>query len=326
MGWRNRSWRAVASAASFAVFIAQATAQEFPTRPIKLVLGYSAGGPTDVVCRIIANEMREHLGQSVVVENMAGAGGGTGMLHVVRAEPDGYTLSYGALSNVVMVPLMNKNANYDPQKDLEPVAMTSSGAFTLVVNAQVPARDVKEFIAHAKANPGQLAFASAGFGSAPHMFALLFNRAAGVEGLHVPFKGGGDALTATIRGDTAYVFDTVQTSVGLEGNDRVRVLAVTDKESSAALPKVPTVSESGLPGFVATTWGGILAPKGTPAAVVARLNKAIAASVASKAVQERFVQLGLVPATGSPAEFATYIASEFEKWGKLVRDADLDKK
>jgi tripartite-type tricarboxylate transporter receptor subunit TctC len=290
----------------------------FPNRPIRLILGYTAGGPTDVACRLIAQQLGEQLGQPVVVENRAGAAGGIGMEMVARASPDGYTLAYGASSNVVILPSTKKKPTYHPVTDFTPVGATVTGALTLLVNNAVPAKNLREFVAYGRANSGRITMASPGIGSSPHLTGVLFNEIAGFQALHVPYQGGAQAAQATIAGTTHYVFDTLQTSVGFAKSDRVKVLAVTSAQRSDVLPDVPTVSESGMPSFTATIWHGLLAPKGTPPAVVARLNGALQKALQSKDFVDRLSALGLAPAPGTPEQFSSFMQSEMVKWKDVI--------
>jgi tripartite-type tricarboxylate transporter receptor subunit TctC len=290
----------------------------FPSRPIKLILGYTAGGPTDVACRLIAQKLGEQLGQTVVVENRAGAAGGIGMEAVARAAPDGYTLAYGASSNVVILPNTKKQPTYHPVTDFTPVGATVTGALTLLVNKDVPAKNLREFIAYGKANSGKITMASPGIGSSPHLTGVLFNEIAGFQALHIPYQGGAQAAQATIAGTTHYVFDTLQTSVGFAKSDKVKVLAVTSAQRSDVLPDVPTVSESGMPSFTANVWHGLLAPKGTPPTVVARLNGALQKVLQSKDFIDRLSALGLAPAPGTPEQFSSFMQSEMVKWKGVI--------
>lgn len=314
----SRPKRTALAAFAICALLPLAQAQEvFPNRPLKLVLGYTPGGPTDVACRLIAQKLGEEFGQAVVVDNRAGAAGAIGMEFVARALPDGYTLAYGASSNVAILPAVKKTS-YDPVSSFAPIGTTVTGAFTLLVSNSVPARNLQEFIAYGKANSGKIAMASPGIGSSPHLTALLFNEIAGFEALHVPFQGGAQAAEATIAGTTQYVFDTLQTSVGFAKSGTAKVLAVSSAQRSNALPNVPTMAESGMPGFIETVWHGVLAPKGTPPAVVARLNSTLQKVLATKDFSDRLAVLGLSPAPGTPEQFGTFIQSELTKWKRTV--------
>ena len=308
-----------------ASLVAAQTAEKFPSRSIKLIIGFPPGGPTDLLGRLIAQRMAEDLGQPIVVENRAGASGGIGMEAVARAPADGYTLAYGASSNIAQLPALRKKLPFHPINDFAPVGMTATGALTLVASSTVPARTLAEFIAYGRANPGKLNFASAGAGSAPHLTAVMFNDQAGIKAVHVPFTGGAPALQATMQGSTHYVFDTASTSVPLLNSTQVRVLAVTSSERMAALPEVPAAAEAGagLPGFVVTTWNGILAPKGTPPAIVERLNQSIRAGLGSKAFVDRLAAMGLAAAPGSPEAFGEFIGRELVRWTDVIERSGL---
>jgi tripartite-type tricarboxylate transporter receptor subunit TctC len=297
----------------------QAQAEDrYPARPIKLIIGFPPGGPTDLLGRLIAQRLADGLEQPVIVENRAGASGALGMEAVARAQPDGYTLAYGASSNVTQLPALRKQLSYHPVRDFSPVSMTATGALTLVASTKVPARTLEEFIAYARAHPGALNFATAGAGSAPHLTAVLFNDQAGIKAVHVPFMGGGPALQATLQGSTDYVFDTSSTSVPLLKSTQVRVLALTSAQGMASLPGVPVATEAGLPGFVVTTWNGILAPKGTSPAVIDRLNRAIRTALAQTDFIGRLAGMGLSPAPMTPEAFGAFIASELARWTDLI--------
>ncbi len=316
---RAGAW--VLAVSIFVVFMGSARAQtdeRYPSRPVKLIIGVPPGGPTDLVGRLIATRLGEVLGQQLVVENRAGASGALGMEAVAHAAPDGYTLAYGASSNVAQLPALRRNVAFNPLEDFAPISMTVTGTFTLVTTVSVPATTMAEFIAYGRAHPNTLNFATAGAGSAPHLAAVLFNEQAGIQAVHVPFTGGGPALQATMQGNTHYVFDTVATSVPLLKSTKVRVLAVTSAEPSPSLPGVPTASAAGLPGLVITTWNGLLAPRGTPGPIVERLNKALRTALGSHDFSERLSSMGLAAAPTSPEAFSAFIARELERWRGVV--------
>ncbi len=295
----------------------------YPSRPIKLIIGFPPGGPTDLLGRLFAQRMADDLGQQIIVENRAGASGALGMEAVARAQPDGYTLAYGASSNVTQLPALRKHLSFNPITDFAPVGMTATGALTLVASNTVPARTLAEFIAYARANPGKLNFATAGAGSAPHLTAVLFNDQAGIKAVHVPFTGGAPALQATMQGSTQYVFDTASTSGPLLKSTQVRVLALTSAQGMSSLPGVPAATEAGLPGFVVTTWNGILAPKGTPATVVDRLNRALRTTLGAPDFVERLNGMGLTPAPTTPEAFGAFIVRETQRWTDLIERAGI---
>ena len=300
---------------------APARAETYPDRMIKIVVPFTPGGPVDLVARLVAQRMAPALGQSVVIENRAGAGGIIGVRTVVNAEPDGYTLLFGNVSTLAVIPAVTRNREYDPARNFVPVAKVSDSPELLVVDSALPVRSVGELVAYAKARPGALNFGSSGYGNATHLSAEWFKSKTGVDIVHVPYKGLSDALTGLIGRQVAMVFGAVEGVRPLVEQGKLRPLAVTTANRFPALPDLPTMIESGVVGFMVTSFEGVVAPAGTPAAIVARLNAVINESVASAELQARFAQLGISPSVGTPQDFAAFFAAENRKWAAIVADA-----
>ncbi len=297
-----------------------ALAQAYPNRPIRLVVAFPPGGATDVFARIVQGRFSEALGQNIVIEHRAGAGGMIGADLVAKAPPDGYTLLIGNIAALAMNVGVYSKMPYDPVKDLAPVLRTVDVSYALVVHPSVPAKTVQEFIAYAKANPGKLSYGSAGSGSAPHLATELLKQRAGIDIVHVPYKGGGPMVTDLLGGQ-------IQVGIGDQANlmpqvkaGKLRVLAVGSPRRSPNYPDVPTIAESGLPGFEAGAWQGLAAPAGTPPDVVKRLNETLVKVMQMPDVRERLLGAGLEPVGGSPEDFAQFIKSEIAKWSKVAKD------
>src|SRR5262247_2285913 len=319
---RRRFLQLVASAAAVPAAPIVATSQEsYPTRPVRLVVGYAAGGPADTVARLTAQWLSERLGQQVVVENRVGAASNIAAEAVVRSPPDGYTLLYVTISNAVNATLYDK-LSFDLMRDMVPIASITRSPGVLEVNPSFPAQTVPEFIAYAKANPGKINMASAGPGSAPHLYTELFKMMTGVDVVQVHYRGSGPALPDLIKGEVQAMFDGIPSSIGHIRAGRLRPLAVTTATRSEALPDIPTVSEF-VPGYEASSWYGIGAPINTPAEIVDRLNKEINATLADPRMKARFADRGVSVLPGSPADFGKLLADETEKWAKVVRAANI---
>lgn len=301
-----------------------AATQGYPDRPIKIVVPFPPGGPTDVAARLIAQNLSVSFGQSVVVENRAGAGGTLGAKAVASADPDGYTLLFGSTSSLAIAPAIYKMLDYDPVKDFVPVATVSDAPFILVTSPSFPAKSLKELIAYAKANPGKMNFASAGKGTPPHLTGEMFKAATGTNIVHVPYKGGAPAITDVIAGQVQMTFETTSVLLPLVKEGKVRALAVTSANRRPELPDTPSMIESGFPGFVSNSWTGVVAPAGTPANIVSKLNAAINASLKSEATKASFAKLGLDARVGSPEHFASLIASEKKKWAEIAKGARIE--
>lgn len=302
--------------------LSAALAQTYPVKPIRLVVAYPPGGPNDLSARSVGQKLSELLGQPVVVENRAGAAGNIGSMQVAKAPPDGYLLLNGA-SALTIAPAMTKNLGYDVEKDFAPVSMTASSSFVFAAHPSVPARSVKELIALAKAKPKSLSYASSGVGAPPHLAGELFKIMAKVDILHVPYKGVGQSISDLVGGQIELMFASPPNAIPHVKTGRLVALGVSTAKRSALLPDVPTISESGLKGFEMGTWFGILAPAGTPAEIVNRLNKAIVTTVESPEFRERLSSQGLDPLHTTPAEFHAFIRKEKAKFDNLVKVANI---
>ena len=302
---------------------AQAAAAWSPSRPLRFVVPFPAGGATDVAARILAERLTENLGQPVVVENRTGSSGNIGTENVVRSAPDGHTLLMGTSGALTVNPHLFPNLGFDPAKDLAPVSLAFTTDNALIVNPNMPAQTVAEFLALARSRPGALSYGSAGAGSSTHMAAELFRLAAGIQVLHVPYRGSAPALNDTVAGNVQFMVDQLASCIGQIRAGQVRALAVTGPRRSPLLPEVPTVAEAGLPGAENTSWGAVLVPAGTPGAAIERLGAAVRDALAVPAVKERMGQAGADAASSSPAELAALMRREAERWGRVVKEAGI---
>lgn len=289
----------------------------YPDKPVRLVVGFSPGGTTDIAARVVATELGNILKQSFVVENKPGAGSNLAAEHVVRAAPDGYTLFVIAVTSAINQTLY-KNLNFDIVKDFAPVGLLIRSPNVLVVNPSLPVTNVKELVDYAKKNPGKLAFASAGTGGSTHMAGELFKLQAGIDMLHVPYRGSAPAMTDLIGGQVQLSFDNMPSAWQHVRTGKLRALAVTTKERSASAPNLPSMAESGFPQFDVSAWFGLVAPAGTPKDVIEKLNAAVNQVLAMPSVRERFDAMGAVAAPTTPEQFGQYIKSEVDIWGKVV--------
>jgi tripartite-type tricarboxylate transporter receptor subunit TctC len=296
-----------------------AQAQPYPSKPIRFVVPYPAGGPLDIVARLLGQKIAESTKQPVVVDNKPGAGGNIGADAVAKAPPDGYTILMGAVATHAINPSLYASMPYDAARDFIPVTQVASTPNVLVVNPGVPARDVREFIAYARANPGKLNFGSGSTGSAGHLAGELFRTMAGIEMTHVPYKGAAPAMNDLQGGQIQLMFDNLASSMGHVRAGRIRALAVTTAKRSALAPELPTIAESGLPGFDISTWFGIFVPSGTPHEVVDRLHAQFIRALAAPDVRERMLALGAEPVGNSPEEFSAYIRAEADKYARVVK-------
>ena len=294
-----------------------ATAQAYPTRPVRLIIGYPPGGSADITARLLGQWLSERLGQPVVVESRPGAGTNIATETVVNAPPDGYTLLLVAPANAINATLYER-LNHNFMRDIAPVAGLIRFPNVIVVNPSVPAKTVPEFIAYAKANPGKLNMASSGAGSTIHVSGELFKMMTGINMVHVPYRGGAPALTDLISGQVQVMFDNVPTSIEFIRAGKLRPLAVTTAARSNVLPDLPTVADF-VPGYEASAWYGVGVPKGTPEAIIGKLNKETNAILADPKARARFDELGASLIAGSPAEFGQLVADETEKWAKVVK-------
>jgi tripartite-type tricarboxylate transporter receptor subunit TctC len=298
-----------------------AAAQNYPTRPVRLIIPFPPGGSNDVVGRLIAIKLGDRLGKQVVVDNRSGAGGVIGTEAVAKAPPDGYTLLVVSLAHAVN-PWLYK-LNYDPIKDFAPVGLLAKGANVLVVSPSLPVHSVAELIALAKKQPGDLQYASAGIGSFQHLGSELFKLMAGVDMLHVPFKGGGPAMIDVVGGHTKVMFSSMVQTVPQIHSGKLRALGTGGLQRSAVLPEVPTIAEAGVPGYEAVNWWGIAAPKGTPQAIIDKLNTEILAVQNAPEVQKQFALEGGEPVPMKPDVFGAYMVSEMNKWEKVVKQGGI---
>jgi tripartite-type tricarboxylate transporter receptor subunit TctC len=306
-------------AAMAAIAFAQAPA--YPTKPIRLVVPFPAGGTTDILARAAAQKLTEAWGQPVVVDNRPGAGGNIGSELVAKAAPDGYTLEMGTVGTHAINASLYAKMPYDHVKDFFPVILVAGVPNVLVVHPSVPVNSVAELIAYAKANPGKLNFASSGNGTSIHLSAELFKVMSGVQMAHVPYKGSAPAVQDLLGGQVQLMFDNLPSALPHIKGGKLRALAVTSAQRAPVLPDVPTIAEAGLPGFEASSWFGVLAPAGTPPAIVAKLNAEIAKWLASPEAKEKLQAQGANVAGGPPEEFAKHIAAETAKWAKVVKES-----
>jgi len=315
----KRRWR-VLGALAVSLAAAGAAAQTYPSRPIRIVVGFVAGSGTDLAARVIAQRLPEHVGQTALVENRPGAGGAIAAEQVVRAAPDGHTLLMTAAADAVQ-PAIRPKMPFDVLRDLAPITPVVAVPFLLVVHPVVPVRSAADLVKVARERPGQLNYASSGVGSSAHLAHELFNAMAQVRTVHVPYKGSPEAITAVLSGQVDMGFTSVPPAQPLIESGRLRALGVSSERRIAALPDVPTVAESGLPGYRRVGWFGVSAPAGTPREIVQRLNAVIVGIVATPQVRDGFSRQGLLPTTSTPEAFAEFIRDEVAQNVKLVRSA-----
>jgi tripartite-type tricarboxylate transporter receptor subunit TctC len=304
-------------------FAPLALAQGYPSKPVRIIAPFGPGSTIDILGRIIAPKLHEALGQPVIVENRAGAGGMIGMDAVAKAAPDGHTLVIGALGPLAMNPVLYPQTPFDPVKDFAAVSLLATGPVVIVVHPSVPAHTVKELVDLAKKRPGQLNFGSPGVGSSPHLTGELFKLLTGANIVHVPYKGNAEAITDLIGGQVSIVFTGVPPVVALAKAGKVRLLATTGQQRMPNLPAVPTIAEAGVAGAEVLIWYGVVAPAATPGDVIGRLNREIVKAMNLPDVRERFSQQGVDPATNSPEQFAQLIRDEVARWGKVIRAAGI---
>ena len=316
------SFRGALAAAALALIAVGAHAQTYPNKPIRWIVPFPPGGSTDLLARVVGQKLTESWGQTVVVENRGGAGGTLGAAEAAKAAPDGYTLLMGAIHHTIATSAYSKLA-YDFQRDFAPITVVAIVPNVMVVNPSVPAKTVKELIAHAKANPGKLTYGSAGMGTAHHLIGEVFNQRAGVDILHVPYKGSAPAVSDLVGGQISVMYDTVASCLPHVKAGKLRPLAVATAKRSSALPDVPTIAEAALPGFEVTTWFGALAPAKTPKEIVAKLNAEIVRILALPDVRKRLLDSGAEPVGNTPEQMAAQIKKETEEFGKVVRQAKI---
>ena len=302
---------------------APAVTQPYPARPVKIIVPTPAGGPVDVMARLLANHLSPRLGQSFVVDNRPGAGNTIGSKEAAVADPDGYTLLHSSASGLVLAPMLQKNAGYDPITSYDPVALVAASSNILVVHPAVPAKSVQELVAHAKANPGRVNFSSGGIGVLPHLIGEMFKARAGIDVVHVPYRGGGPSINDVVAGQIDFTFEGTSVLLPLIQAGKLRALAVTSPDRVRELPDVPTMIESGFPGFSSTSWTGLLAPARTPPDVIARLNREINEAVQSAEFKAALAKLSSEALGGTPQDFTSLIKADIAKWQPIVTSLNL---
>ncbi|HEV3010794.1 MAG TPA: tripartite tricarboxylate transporter substrate binding protein [Burkholderiales bacterium] len=300
--------------------LAQPASSLYPSKPVKLIVPFPPGGAVDYYARAVQPRLAENLGQTILIENRAGAGGMVGADAVAKSPPDGYTLLVGNIAALAMNVGIYSKMTYDPVKDLTPIVRTVAVNYVMAVHPSVPARSVAEFVAHARANPGKLSYGSAGSGSAPHLATELLKQRAGIDVLHVPFKGGGPMVTDLLGGQIEMVIADQANLMPHVKAGRLRALAVGTLERSSAHPELPTIAEAGFPGFEARAWQGIVGPAGMAPDIVKRLNTAFIRAMSAPEVQQRLLDGGLDPIVGTPEAFGEFIRAEIAKWSKVAKD------
>lgn len=290
----------------------------YPAKPITMIVPFPPGGPTDLVARVLAQKLGEQMGQSILVDNRGGANGNIGAQVVAKAPADGYTLLYNT-SSITLSPALYKSVSYDVQKDFTPVALVAVVPLALVVHPSIPANNVKEFVAYAKAHPGKLSYGSAGNGNVTHLGAFQFVQANGIEATHVPYKGSAPADVDLVGNQIQFMTDTVNSVMSFVRDKRLKMLAVTTAKRMTLFPDVPTLAESGMPGFEVGAWQGVMVPAGTPPAVVDRLNAEIVKALKSPDVRDRLALQGAEPLGSTPQEYGAYVKKELARWAGVVK-------
>jgi len=300
-----------------------AEAQSWPTRPVRLISPFAPGGGADITSRAIAQKLSTTLGHQVVVENRGGAGGMIGVDMAAKAPADGYTMVMGTIGPIAINPSLYKKMTYDPMRDLIPVSQAANALNVLVVHPSLPAKNVKEMIAIAKARPAQMNYGSSGPGATDHLAGELFNVLAGVKMVHVPYKGGAPAMLDLVAGNVQVVFSTVSTAIAAMDSKRVRPLAMTGNQRFELMPDLPTVAEAGLKGFEVNNWYGIFLPTGSSKDIVTKLNAEVVKALAAPDVKKRLIEAGIVATSSSPEGFTTYVKAEAAKWAKVIKEAGI---
>jgi tripartite-type tricarboxylate transporter receptor subunit TctC len=300
-----------------------ARAEPYPLRPIKVIVPTPAGGPVDVIARLVGNYLSAATGQGVVIDNRPGAGNTIGSKEAAQAEPDGYTLLYSSASGLVLAPMLQKNAGYDPLTSYDPIALVAQSSTILVVHPSVPVQSVQELVAYAKANPGKVNFSSGGIGVLPHLIGEWFKSAAGIDIVHVPYRGGGPSINDLVGGQVQMTFEGTSVLVPLIQAGKLRALATTSRKRIAELPELPTMAESGFPGFVSTSWTGLLAPAHAPRPVIDKLNALINEGVTAADFKAALARLNNEPLGGTPQDFTDMIKGDIGKWAPVVNALGL---
>jgi tripartite-type tricarboxylate transporter receptor subunit TctC len=298
-------------------------AQNYPSRPVRFVVPYAPGGSTDTLARTIGVTLTGHLGQQVVVDNRPGANGDIGMTLVAKAPPDGYTIVLGYIANLGIGPALHVKNPYDPLKDFASITQVAGASNIVVIHPSLPAKSLKELIAYSKANPGKISFASAGVGSIGHLTGELLNGTTGTDMVHVPYKGSGQAISDLVGGHIKMMISGMASTLPHVHTGKLVAIATTGIKRTPATPDIPTIAESGFPGLEASSWFGVLAPAGTPRAVVTRLNADIRKTLQNPAVEKRLSNVGFEIIHGTPEQFTAYIKSEMQKWAKVVKAAGI---
>ncbi len=319
----RRLGRLLAAAAIALVAAAGAQAQDYPTRPIKVVIAFPAGGPTDFVGRLLADKLKDLLGQPVIIENKAGANGAIGADFVAKSAPDGYTLFLTTSGAVTITPNLRTDTPYDTPRDFAPISRVVNVNEVLAVRPDLAAKSATDLAAMAKAKPGTLAFASTGVGSPPHLALELFQAAAGVKFVHVPYRGAAPAITDLLGGQVIAMFADAPVLLPQIQAGKLKALAVAAAQRNPVLPDVPTLVEQGYAGMDADNWYGLLAPAKTPPAIIAKLNAALRAALADADVKQKLVKTGAVPTPSTPEEFARFLRDELARWGKVIREKGI---
>lgn len=314
--WTRAVWALLAAAACAGTVFAQ----PWPAKPVRVVVAFTAGGTTDILARSIGQQLSEKLKQPFVIDNKPGAGGNLGTEMVVRSAPDGYTLMVNSVGPVAVNPTLYPKLAYNPLTELVPIVLIADVSNVLVLHSSVPAKTFDEFLAHAKANPGKLNYASTGIGTAAHLSGFLLGKRAGIEATHVPYKGA-DALRDLLAGRVQFMFATIPSVMQHIQSGALKAVAVSSAKRSRALPEVPTVAERGFPGFEAGSWFGYFAPKGTPPEVIGTLNKAVNEIIGVPTMEAQLVKEGADPVGGTPEQFAQFVQREYEKWKVVVRES-----
>ncbi len=314
--------------ALLAVFFAigELRAQAYPARPVKVIVPFGAGSASDLTARLLSEKLGESLGANFVVENRTGAGGNIGTDAVAKADPDGYTLSYSAIGPLSINKTLFSKMPYDPETDLEPISLFATLPNLLVVNPSIiPVKNIAEFVAYAKAHPGQINYSSIGNGSSQHLAAVQFELATGIKMKHVPYRGGPQMMTDLLKGEVPVTFQNIPTVLGPLGTGQIKILAITTAKRNKVLPDVPTMQEEGIKNFDSSAWFGFLAPKGTPAAILDKLNTETVKVLADANVSKRMIEIGAEPSPMSRAQFKAFIAAEVAKWRKVIEDSGVQK-
>ena len=319
--WIDKALLVMACAPALAT--AQAMAQEFPNRPVKLVLPFATGGSTDAIARMVGQQMAQSLGQPVVVENRPGAAGAIASQQVAGAAGDGYTILMATTSTHAILPVVNSKLAYDAVKDFAPIGLVARAPNLLIASPTLGVAAVADLIAKARSNPGTLSFASSGSGTITHLVGELFKSSAGIDAVHVPYKTGVQALPDVISGQIAFQFDSIVWTLPQVRSGKIKGLAVTGRERSALAPELPTVAEAGLPDFEGVTWFAFVAPATTPPATVARLNRELNKALGAADLREKLAAQGAEPAPGTPEDLARLMREDTIKWGKVIKDAGV---